>query len=168
MGMSNDKKNKRVGGLRDAFEELSKHVGCGDSSCVFGTPRGMATNGGCICIERARPFVAAGCGKLYRALRDFLAAEVEGAEVEGAEVEGASTSARVRFGMFPIMRDRITVPTPSPERIPWSVAEIAYTAYAARFGRYQSLERIAERGGFYVSEMNALCSDWREKSKERS
>lgn len=25
--------------------------GCGDNSCVFGSPGGMATNGGCICFE---------------------------------------------------------------------------------------------------------------------
>lgn len=26
---------------------------CGDSSCIFGRPRGMATNGGCRCAARA-------------------------------------------------------------------------------------------------------------------
>jgi hypothetical protein len=32
--------------------------------------------------------------------------------------------------------------------IPWSAAEIAYAEYALRYGRQQSLERLAERGGF--------------------
>lgn len=32
--------------------------------------------------------------------------------------------------------------------IPWVVAEIAYIKYARRYGRSQSLERLAERGGF--------------------
>lgn len=28
--------------------------GCGDSSCMFGSPGGMATNGGCRCLKDAR------------------------------------------------------------------------------------------------------------------
>lgn len=29
---------------------MSEIVGCGDSNCVFGRPKGMATNGGCRCF----------------------------------------------------------------------------------------------------------------------
>jgi len=32
--------------------------------------------------------------------------------------------------------------------IPWWLAEIAYEHYVLRFGDSQSLERLAERGGF--------------------
>ena len=57
---------------------------------------------------------------------------------------------------FPIQGERITkgwaasvrlVDIPSI-RIPWAVAEIAYRAYAEEYGGDQSLERMAERGGF--------------------
>ena len=30
---------------------MSMDYGCGDNSCVFGSPGGMATNGGCRCFE---------------------------------------------------------------------------------------------------------------------
>ena len=37
--------------------------------------------------------------------------------------------------------------------VPWSVAEVAYKVYAALFGTEQSLERLAERGGFGRGEL---------------
>jgi hypothetical protein len=40
--------------------------------------------------------------------------------------------------------------------IPWSVAEVAYTAYVRRYGRSQSLDRLAARGGFGHSELIEL------------
>jgi hypothetical protein len=46
--------------------------------------------------------------------------------------------------MFPIQADH-TGPATS---VPWWIAEVAYQDYARRFGRDQSLERLAERGGF--------------------
>lgn len=33
-------------------------------------------------------------------------------------------------------------------RIPWKVAEVVYEGYKEKFGTTQSLERLAERGGF--------------------
>lgn len=30
---------------------MGDYYGCGDSSCVFGTPAGMHTNGGCQCLQ---------------------------------------------------------------------------------------------------------------------
>lgn len=33
-------------------------------------------------------------------------------------------------------------------RVPWAAAEIAYAAYSKRNGTQQSLDRLAERGGF--------------------
>lgn len=56
---------------------------------------------------------------------------------------------------FPIMRGTIRT-------IPWSIAEVAYREYVRRFGDSQTLERIAERGGFYISELDMLYPGWRE------
>lgn len=53
---------------------------------------------------------------------------------------------------------------PHPMRVPWSVADQAYSVYAARHGRSQTLERLAERGGFAAEEMDIFLPDWREKS----
>jgi len=55
---------------------------------------------------------------------------------------------------------------PSPRWIPWSVAEKAYSVYAARYGRDQSLERIADRGGFYAEELDELHPSWRDEASE--
>jgi hypothetical protein len=40
-----------------------------------------------------------------------------------------------------------------PEFISWDVAKVAYQDYVMRFGNSQSIETIAERGGFGVWEM---------------
>lgn len=51
-------------------------------------------------------------------------------------------------------------------RIPWSIAERAYAAYAARHGTDQSIERIAERGGFSECELDAYAPGWRQETAE--
>lgn len=52
--------------------------------------------------------------------------------------------------MFPIQptltRDRRSYFPASA--VPWWLAELAYAGYVARYGDRQSLERLAERGGF--------------------
>jgi len=51
-------------------------------------------------------------------------------------------------------------------RIPWWAAERAYKTYARHFGTDQSLERLAQRGGFGLTEWGLLyaglnpCHDW--------
>lgn len=55
---------------------------------------------------------------------------------------------------------------PHPTCIPWSVAELAYSSYVRQFGRCQTLERIADRGGFSPNEMDEFVPDWRERSSE--
>ena len=65
---------------------------------------------------------------------------------------------------FPLQPDRKS--KPGPVNIPWSVAEKAYGAYALRFGKGQSLERIAERHGFSWSEMDMFLPGWREECSE--
>lgn len=46
-------------------------------------------------------------------------------------------------------------------QIPWSVAEVAYIEYANQYGKDQSLERLAERGGLHANELDALLPNWR-------
>ncbi len=38
--------------------------------------------------------------------------------------------------------------SPRPSTVPWWLAEIAYEYYSGLYGKQQSLERLAERGGF--------------------
>lgn len=40
--------------------------------------------------------------------------------------------------------------------IPWSLAEMIYERYAATYGRSQSLQTIAERGGFGWAEVEHI------------
>lgn len=58
---------------------------------------------------------------------------------------------------FPVMGDG----RPHPQTIPWPMAELAYSVYRYRHGSAQSLERLAERGGFGVSELDELLPSWR-------
>ena len=43
-----------------------------------------------------------------------------------------------------------------PLGVPWEAAERAYETYVARCGRAQSLQRLAERGGFGLYEFAFL------------
>ena len=47
-------------------------------------------------------------------------------------------------------------PLQGAQSVPWIFAERAYRYYAQRYGRDQSLERLAERGGFGASEFACL------------
>lgn len=82
----------------------------------------------------------------------------------GLPTPAAADLADVEARWFPIMVGRSD--KPSPLRCPWSVAEKAYSAYAAQYGSKQSLERLAERGGFYAGEMDDLYPKWREETEE--
>ena len=64
--------------------------------------------------------------------------------------------------MFPIQTEHGAAP--HPMLIPWSVAEKAYSV-AARYGG-QSIERLAELGGFAPSEMDKHYPGWREECDE--
>lgn len=55
---------------------------------------------------------------------------------------------------------------PGPLRVPWSVAEKAYSVYSKRYGNDQSLERLNERGGFSLGEMDMFYPQWREEVGE--
>jgi len=64
---------------------------------------------------------------------------------------------------FPISPGAYPGIIPHPTRIPWEIADLAYSVYCSRYGRDQTLERIAERGGFGVGEMDIFLPDWRER-----
>ena len=53
---------------------------------------------------------------------------------------------------FPI-QDDYSIP---PCTVPWWLAEEAYKVYSAKYGTGQSLERLAERGGFGREELTRL------------
>ena len=49
-----------------------------------------------------------------------------------------------------------TFPMQRGPSIPWDLAEIIYEVYSAMYGTSQSLERLAERGGFGWAEVELL------------
>lgn len=69
---------------------------------------------------------------------------------------------RARYPQFPLQVERRGKTKPGPVSVPWSVAERAWVAYAQRYGTEQSVERLAERGGFGWSEMDDLFPGWRD------
>lgn len=73
-----------------------------------------------------------------------------------AELEAATPPEK----MFPLQASKGRL---GPLSIPWSVAEKAYGVYAGMYGKGQSLERLAERGGFGTCEMDDLYPQWREE-----
>jgi hypothetical protein len=66
--------------------------------------------------------------------------------------------------MFPLQINYYTEQAkPGPRSIPWEIAEEAYSAYAQRYGKGQSLEELAKRGGFSWGEMDEYLPGWRER-----
>jgi len=64
---------------------------------------------------------------------------------------------------FPIMTEIAKRdPVAPPMSIPWNIAELAYSVYSSRYGTSQTLQRLAERGGFGAGEMDTLLPGWRE------
>jgi hypothetical protein len=49
--------------------------------------------------------------------------------------------------------------------IPWSLAEAIYAGYAALYGESQTLERLAERGGFSWPEVEIIYNDRNKRSR---
>lgn len=60
--------------------------------------------------------------------------------------------------LFPIQADHggYGIPDKPKSHIPWWLAEVAYEFYASRYGTQQSIERLAERGGFGRDELLEL------------
>lgn len=76
---------------------------------------------------------------------------------------------------FPIIRSPVRDPVTrrrgwdtSFRSIPWAWAEKAYAVYSERYGREQSLERMAQRGGFGVEELDLFAPGWREHASEEA
>lgn len=74
--------------------------------------------------------------------------------------------------LFRLCLAALTAPAPQPRQfpllgfqgfIPWALAEEAYAVYAKRYGTDQSLERLAERGGFGTDELDDMLPGWRER-----
>lgn len=95
---------------------------------------------------------------MRRAAKNWLSAEWNVPTVvarwanEAAALE--AELARLRERQFP-MQDG--------PAIPWSMAERIYFVYADLFGTDQSLERLAERGGFFWGEIPILRRDYQRK-----
>ncbi len=71
---------------------------------------------------------------------------------------------RTRWPMFPLQPSRNDSKTlAGPDCIEWSLAEKAGNEYRKRYGTNQSLERMAERGGFGWEEMDLYYPPWREE-----
>ena len=70
-----------------------------------------------------------------------------------------SATKRERFPVSSVLGN------PAPTSCSWEAAGIAYSQYSARFGKDQSLERLAERGGFSANEMDEYYPGWREHTK---
>lgn len=66
---------------------------------------------------------------------------------------------------FPLQTER-NYPRPGPIAVPWSVAEKAWAVYAGKYGTSQSVERLAQRGGFGWSEMDDFYPEWRAETDE--
>ena len=87
-----------------------------------------------------------------------------------AEMSEENTQLRARLTktsepkMFPIQSERGH--RAHPTEIPWSVADRAYSVYRADYGDGQSLERLAQRGGFAPSEMDGYYPAWEQESSE--
>jgi hypothetical protein len=60
---------------------------------------------------------------------------------------------------FPIQGQRVGRVLVPAGQVPWAVAKLAYQTYAKHYGTGQSLERLAERGGFGWTELVNLLAD---------
>lgn len=69
---------------------------------------------------------------------------------------------RRQLPRFPLQLMRGAV---GPVAIPWPVAERAWAVYAQLHGTSQSVERLAERGGFNWGEMDLYLPGWRELAR---
>lgn len=73
---------------------------------------------------------------------------------------------RAKHPSFPLQMDSDNRVKPGPLSVPWPVAEKAWAAYHQRWNSDQSVERLAERGGFGWSEMDTYFPGWREATDE--
>lgn len=92
-------------------------------------------------------------------------AEMADAETKQLRARVAELEERDRR-LFPIQRSGRTYKGPPwPNRIPWPIAEKAYSVYVTLFGSDQTLERLSQRGGFSPEEMDEFYPSWRDDSE---
>lgn len=72
-------------------------------------------------------------------------------------LEGREAGADRDNRPFPIVRAPNMIDT-VPRSIPWWVAQVAHRQYVREYGNIQSLERLAERGGFHWTELGMLLA----------
>ena len=56
-----------------------------------------------------------------------------------------------------------TAPVQGYGHIPWGMHMRAWDVYAVKYGKYQSAERIAERGGLHYGELDEFIPGWRDE-----
>lgn len=83
-------------------------------------------------------------------------------EVRAKRKGSCSPCSGLRSKPFPLQGEQLR--DDPRKRLPgthtsWPLAELAYSAYARCFGGDQSLERLAERGGFSISELAFFLLD---------
>ena len=59
-----------------------------------------------------------------------------------------------------------TAPVQGAKPISWETHLLAWEAYDRKWRCGQTAERIAQRGGFAVSEMDEFVPDWRERENQ--
>lgn len=90
---------------------MTEHIGCGDNSCMFGGPGGMATNGGCRCLPESmspgdRRDVRRGVAAL-RARVASLEQELEGSRAIALEVQLAQAETNLALKKRVAEADRL-------------------------------------------------------------
>lgn len=77
--------------------------------------------------------------------------------------EEEKNAVRARLPRFPLQPSKGLV---GPASCSWQTAEMAYSEYRRRYGNDQCLERLAERGGFSLWEMDDQFPGWRAREDE--
>lgn len=85
-----------------------------------------------------------------------------GAAVYGCD--GCVERVRAELKEFPLQRQPRG--GHGPGSVPWVVAERAWSNYASHYGTQQSVERMAQRGGFSWGEMDEHFPGWRDAVDE--
>ena len=137
-------------------------------------PAGNAIDG---LLATARPFLAEelliSLGYTWDADSKWVAPGKPNCEAKAGDEERDALAADNKA-----LRDanaKLTSPPVDPRRapvqryhgktVPWEVHGLAWEGYCRDYGSgCQSAERIAERGGFGVGEMDKYLPDWRERS----
>ncbi len=76
--------------------------------------------------------------------------------------EGCVRRVRAQYKEFPLQASRRKGTQPGPLSVPWAVADKAWQAYHQKWHSDQSVERLAQRGGFGWCEMDDFFPGWRE------